>query len=390
MGQATPQDDVVAMARRLVPHIRAKREELETARRVPASLVQAIAEAGLFQLHLPRSMGGLELPPLTSFRVIEEFSRVDGSVGWCTMIANAASFFAGRLCPEAGRDLFGQPPDVRIAGSLRPEGKAYTVDGGYRVEGRWDFASGVDHARWLLCTCTIMDGDEPRLAPDGTPELRHLLVPAADATIVDTWSVVGMCGTGSHDFMVDNAFVPADHSFSLTELPEDAGPLYHPRLLMVVAWTDTVGNALGIARGAIDAFIELATSRGSSSAPTLLRNRPLVQARLAEAEAILSAARAYVVDTVGTAWTAFCGEVQDPSREIAEARLAITHGMHEAVRAVDLVFHAAGTNALYRKYPLERHFRDVHAAVQHAAGLPSHYEAAGQALLGLRPNGIGW
>jgi alkylation response protein AidB-like acyl-CoA dehydrogenase len=335
-------------------------------------------------------MGGLELPPLTSFRVIEEFSRVDGSVGWCTMIANAASFFAGRMAPEVGRNLFGQPPDVRIAGSLRPEGKAYRVDGGYRVHGRWDFASGVDHARWLLCTCTVIDGEQPRFAPDGTPELRHLLVPTANASIIDTWSVVGMCGTGSHDFVVENAFVPAERSFLLTELPEDTGPLYHPRLLLIVAWTDTVGNALGIARGAIDAFIELATSRGSSSTPTLLCHRPLVQARLAEAEAILNAARAYVVDTVETAWAAFCDGVPDPSRVIAQARLAITHGMHVAVRVVDLVVHAAGTNALYRKYPLERHFRDVHAAVQHAAGLSSHYEGAGRVLLGLRPDGAGW
>jgi indole-3-acetate monooxygenase len=390
MGQDTPQHDVVDTARRLVPHIRAKRNELETARRVPPSLVQAIAEAGLFQLHLPRTMGGLELPPLTAFRVIEEFSRVDGSVGWCTMIANGACFFVSRLRAEVGRELFGQPPDVRIAGSLRPDGKAYMVDGGYRVQGHWDFASGIDHARWLLCTCTVMDGDNPRLAANGLPELRHLLVPAAAATIEDTWSVVGMCGTGSHDFTVDNVFVPSVHTFSLTESPEEARPLYHPRLLLVVAWTDTVGNALGIARGAIDTFIELATYRSSTSASTLLRDRPLVQTRLAEAEAILSAARAYVIDAVGTAWEAVCGGAPDPAREIAQARLAITHGMHEAVRAVDLVFHAAGTNALYRKYPLERYFRDIHAAVQHAAGLPIHYVSAGQALLGLRPDGVGW
>jgi indole-3-acetate monooxygenase len=389
MSYAMP-DDVVTAAIKLLPHIRARREEVETARRVPPSLVQAIAEAGLFQLHLPRSMGGPELPPLTTFRVIEEFSKVDGSVGWCTMIANGACFFVSRLRAEVGRELFGQPPDVRIAGSLRLEGKAFMVDGGYRVQGRWDFASGIDHARWLLCTCTVMDGDGPRLTLSGTPELRHLLVPAAAVSVEDTWSVVGMCGTGSHDFIVDEVFVPTPHTFSFTEPPGEAGPLYHPRLLLVVAWTATVGNALGIARGAINAFIELATSRGSTSMPTLLRDRPYVQARVAEAEAILSAARAYVVDTVSAAWEAVCTGVPNPSREIVQARLAITHGMHEAVRAVDLVFHAAGTNALYRKYPLERHFRDIHAAVQHAAGLPGHYESAGQVLLGLRPDGVGW
>jgi indole-3-acetate monooxygenase len=382
--------DVVARALNLAPYIRAMRDELESTRRLPPPLVQALAEAGLFHLHLPASMGGPELPPLTTFRVIEELSKVDGSVGWCAMIANAACFFASRLRTEIGRELFGQPPDPRIAGSLRPEGKASLVDGGYRVQGRWDFASGIDHARWLLCTCTVMDGDRPRLTPAGTPELRYLLVSADAATIEDTWSVVGMCGTGSHDFIVDDIFVPACHTFSFTEAPDEAGALYHPRLLLVVAWTDTVGNALGMARGAIDACIELATYRSSTSAPTLLRDRSFVQAKIGEAEAILKAARAYVVDAVGTAWEAVCAGVPNPGCEIAQARLAITHGMHEAVRAVDLVFHAAGTNALYRKYPLERYFRDIHAAVQHAAGLPIHYESAGKVLLGLAPDGIGW
>jgi alkylation response protein AidB-like acyl-CoA dehydrogenase len=217
-----------------------------------------------------------------------------------------------------------------------------------------------------------------------------MLIPAASVTIVDTWSVVGLCGTGSHDFIVDDVFVPASHTFSFAEPPQAPGPLYHPRLLFVVTWTATVANALGIARGAIDAFIELATHARSTSSPTLLRERPLVQTQVAEAEAIASAARAYVLDAVGTAWEAVSAGVPDPSREIAQARLAITHGMHEAVRAVDRVFHVAGTNAVYRKNRLERYFRDVHAAVQHAAGLSSHVEAAGKVFLGLRPNDIGW
>jgi alkylation response protein AidB-like acyl-CoA dehydrogenase len=382
--------DAIAAATGLAPHIRAARDELEAARRVPPPLVEMITHAGLFQLYLPRAMGGPELPPLTVFRVIEELSKADGSVGWCTMISTAESLFSGWLRAEVGRKMFGQPPNLRGAGSLRPEGKAYPVDGGYRVQGRWDFASGIDHATWILCTCIVMDGDVPRLTAAGVPETRSMLIPAASVTIVDTWSVVGLCGTGSHDFIVDDMFVPASHTFSFAEPPQVAGPLYHPRLLFVVTWTATVANALGIARGAIDTFIELATHARSTSSPTLLRDRPLVQTQVAEAEAIASAARAYVIDAVGTAWEAVSAGVPDPGREIAQARLAITHGMHEAVRAVDLVFHVAGTNAVYRKNRLERYFRDVHAAVQHAAGLPSHVEAAGKVFLGLRPNDIGW
>ena len=389
MPDAMPHD-AIAAAINLAPHIRAVREELEATRRVPPSLVQAINDAGLFRPYLPRAMGGSELPPLTVYRVIEEISKVDGSVGWCTMIASGVSLLSGWLRPDVGRALFGQPPDVRVAGSLRPEGQAYPVEGGYRIRGRWDFASGINHANWLLCTCAIMDGDTPRQTPAGAPATRVMLIPADAATIVDTWSVVGMCGTGSHDFIVDDVFVPAPHSFSLTEPPQAPGPLYHPRLLFVVLWTGTVANSLGIARGAMDAFIALATQARSTMSPTLLRDRALVQTQVAEAEAILSAARAYVLTSVGAAWEAVCAGVPDPSYEIAQARLAITHGMHEAVRVVDRLFHAAGTNAIYRKHGLERYFRDVHTAVQHAAGLPVHIESAGKVFLGLRPQDIGW
>ena len=178
--------------------------------------------------------------------------------------------------------------------------------------------------------------------------------------------------------------------FRSTTRPRLSRPLYNPRLVMVAAWTNTAANALGIARGAMDTFVELASHTGSTNSATPLRNRPLVQSRIAEAEAILGAARAYVLESVGAAWEAVCAQAPDPGAEIARARLAITHAMHEAVRAVDVVFHTAGTNAVYRKHPLERYFRDIHVAVQHAAGLPVHVESAGKALLGLRPMDLGW
>ncbi len=380
----------MAAAKRLVPQVLAAREECERLRHVPAPMVEALAEAGLLQMFLPRSMGGPELPPLVVFRVIEEISRADGSIGWCVMIATAVSSSTGGLDAAVGRGIAGCPADARLAGSIRPLGRARPVDGGYRIDGRWDFASGVNHARWLMAPCVLWDGDKPMRGPAGAPMARIFWVPAESATILDTWRVLGLRGTGSHDFSIADVFVPESHSSAMGALPIEKGILYHPRLHLSWIWTATAANAMGIARGALDAFAELASTKSSTMSTALLRDRPLVQARVAEAEAILSAARAYVQTAVGDLWVRAGQGESDLDAAIVQARLAITHGMHEAARCVDIVFHAAGTNAVYERNPLERHFRNIHVAVQHAAGLPAHMEAAGKALLGLRPTDAGW
>ena len=359
-------------------------------RHVPAPMAEQLAEAGLLQMYLPCSMGGPELPPLTVFRVIEEISRADGSIGWCVMIATAVSSSMGMLDAAVGRGIAGCPADARLAGSIRPMGRARPVDGGYRIDGRWDFASGVNHARWLMAPCVLWDGDKPMRGPTGAPMARIFWVPSGSATILDTWRVLGLRGTGSHDFSIADVFVPESHSAAMGALPLEKGALYEPRLHLSWIWTATVANAIGIARGALDAFTELASTKSSTMSTALLRDRPLVQARVAEAEAILSAARAYVQAAVGDLWMRAGRGDSDLDAAIAQARLAITHGMREAARSVDIVFHAAGTNAVYERNPLERHFRNIHVAIQHAAGLPAHMEAAGKALLGLRPEDPGW
>jgi indole-3-acetate monooxygenase len=378
-------DDVVATAASLAPLITAASEEGEARRCTPPRVVEALAAAGLLQMFLPRAIGGRELPPLVAFRAIEEVSKADGSVGWCTMIATVLSLFTGWLDADIARAMVGTPADLRAAGSLRPQGEAREANGGYRVSGRWNFASGVTYADWLYCTCRVMDGSAPRMTAAGIPLTRAAWIPASVARVDDTWSVVGLRGTGSHDFIVDDVFVDERHMSSFADPPVERGRLYNPRTFFVTLWVVTAANALGIARGAIDTFIDLA-GRSSTSSPLPLRDRPAVQSRVAEAEAILSAARAFVLDTAGTVWDGGA----DPSLAIAKARLAITHGMHEAVRAVDLVFHAAGTNAIYSSNPLERHFRDIHVVVQHNAAFAVHYESAGKVLLGLRPNDPGW
>jgi alkylation response protein AidB-like acyl-CoA dehydrogenase len=382
--------DIVGVARTLAPRIVASRDDAEEMRQTPPALAKAIADAGLYQMFLPQSVGGMELPPLAAFEAVEELSKADGSVGWCAMIASDVAMITGWLPTETLRKMVGSPPDFRAAGSLRPQGKAWPVDGGYRVKGQWNFASGIMHANWLYCPTIIMDGEKPQMTPAGTPKVRAMWLPIEDAQIIDTWQTIGMRGTGSQDFIIDDKFVPEDRTCFIAEPPVEKGALFNPRLFLVTLWVTTAGNALGIARGAIDTFVDIALRDASTQSTALLRDRPHVQSRVGTAEAILNAARAYVVHAVDTAWQAVREGEPDPSRKIADARLAITHAIHEAVRVVDIIFHAAGTNAIYTRNPLERHFRDAHVAVQHNSAFPVHYESAGKVLMGLKPTDPGW
>ena len=389
-----PANDFVAVAKCLGHMARSLGDEAERLRQTPPELAEQIARAGLYQLYLPRSMGGPEADPLTAFQAVEELSRADGSVGWNVMIANAMALNLGRLPVDVGRELAGTPADYRAAGSARPggpsAGRVWQAPDGWRVTGRWNFASGFHQARWLYCTCFLMDGEQPRRNAQGRPVLRAVWVPREKVTMVDTWSTVGMRGTGSQDFVVDDVFVPNRHSLLADAPPLEPGPLYNNRARFVIVWTPSAANALGIARGAIDALAEIATTEASTLSTALLRDRPAVQARVGEADAIVNAARAYVLDAVGRLWARLCAGEAPTDQDIAQGRLAIVHAMHEAVRAVDKVFHAAGTNAIYTRLPLERAFRDVHVAVQHGAALPSYFESAGKVLLGLRPEDVGW
>jgi indole-3-acetate monooxygenase len=381
-------NEIITTAKSLRPLIIAARDQGEHRRRLPSHIVDSLAGAGLLQMYLPRSMGGPEVPYLTAFRAIEEISQADGSVGWCTAIATNLSLLMGWLPVAVGQQFSGQPANFRATGSIRPQGRAYVVGGGYRVEGRWDFASGIDHANRLYCTCLVMEDGKPQQTAQGTPRIRAAWLAPDQAMVEETWDTVGMRGTGSHDFIVNNAFVPAEHTCFIGDAPCETGPLYKSRRIMVTLNVTTVANALGIARGAIDALISLSDS-GSPMSDVPLRDRHLVQSKLGEAEAILRSARAFAIDSFGSLWNAIETDI-DLTHPIMQARLAIVHGMRESARAVDIVFHAAGTHAIHKRNPIERHFRDIHVAVQHNAGFLSQYENAGKVVMGGRPTEIGW
>jgi hypothetical protein len=230
-GENSVSHDAISADRRCKrPRITNRRtnlaEEIEQSRRLPLALVENMARVGLFRLRVPRAIGGEETDPMTLVRVVEEISRADGAARWSVALSGEYGIFGGLLPEASAREIYGSDPDVRTAGTLRASGTARVIEGGYRVTGRWQLGSGCQHSKWLVGGCQIMDGNEPRLRPNGSPVTRILFVPADECEIIDTWHSIGLRGTGSHDYAVADVFVPADHSFSFREPPVDPGPLY--------------------------------------------------------------------------------------------------------------------------------------------------------------------
>jgi len=341
-----------------------------------------LTATGVFRMCVPRSCGGDELHPAIMIAVLEAIAEADGSAGWSAMIGATSGVAAAYLPADAAREIYG-PPDVVTGGVFAPHGRAIIADGAYRVTGRWPFASGCEHCAWLMGGSVVIDGGGPRLLPNGMPDSRLMLFPASEVRIIDTWTVSGLRGTGSHDIAVDDVVVPAAHSLSLiTDSPVERGPLYAFPVFGLLA-LGIAGVALGIARRAVDELVHLATGKTPTGSRRVLAERPVVQAQLAEAEAALRAARAFVLDAVEEAWQAATGEGRLEVRHRALVRLAATHVTITAARTVDLMYHAGGGTAVYATSPLQRQLRDIHVVTQHMMVAPATLEVTGRVLFGL-------
>jgi indole-3-acetate monooxygenase len=369
--------DPLAAACALAPLIRASVDEAEVARRFPASVIAAMAEARIFRQLAPRVAGGDEIDPITLLNVVEAVSCVDGSAGWVAMIGSGAGFLAGYLGTDVSREIF-KDPDACLCGNIgAATARAVAVPGGYRVSGRWPFVSGCQHSTWISGNALVFDGDSQRIQADGTPTTRIMVFPHHEARIVDTWSATGLRATGSHDVAVSDIFVPEERSLWWSDGPKQPGPLYPVRWLI----TTHAAHALGIARAAIDALIELAEHKRPTRSTLVLRELPLMQANLARAEALVQAARAFMWQITAEVWELLCADREVTSRHRALLRLAMTFAVQSAAQAVDLVWAAAGSSPVYTSSPLERCFRDVHVATQHAAVGLFSLELIGSALI---------
>jgi alkylation response protein AidB-like acyl-CoA dehydrogenase len=371
---------LVGEVRSLTPMIRAACADSDKTRVIPASVIDALRGAGLFQLLSPREIGGFEIEPASFLDIVEAASFADGSVGWCLMIGGCYAAFGGLLPAAGAADIFGNPSTIG-AGAFRPVGVAREVDGGVRVSGRWPFASGSSHATWFIAGCVVHRDGKPLMGPTGVPVMREAFVPASAVEIIDTWESTGLRGTASHDYVVNDVFVPDAHTMWFQEPPSCTRTLYRmPPIAMFASFIAAV--PIGIARHAIEEFIGLARAKTPTWGAAPLAEKPVVQAALGRADAMVTASRRSLAAALQDLWSRVDAGHAPTLADRGGLWVAATHAAQGALEAIEILYSTAGASAVYATSALDRCLRDARTAVQHVCVQESNYELAGRQLLG--------
>jgi alkylation response protein AidB-like acyl-CoA dehydrogenase len=373
-------EQMLAEIRRLGPGIARRAAEIEAARDVPRDIVDALRAIGIFRMFVPRSHNGLDIDLPSGLEICAALSRVDGSVGWTAMIGSGSTLFVPLLPRETYERVYHNGPDVFVAGSTAPLGRAVAAPGGWRISGRWPFASGCRHAEWIAGFCMMHEHGKPLRGQDGRPLVRAVLLPAGDWRIHDTWYTAGLKGTGSHDIALNDKFVPESYFFSFGTPGCIPGPL--PRTVPHFLPLFLGAAAIGMAEGAIDDLMTLAwTPPPQPSSAASMRESEVFQYEVGRLAADLKAARAMLSDQASTQWRhALAGGVTGEAlvNEGVQAGIWI---VSTCVGIADSCFAIAGGTAVYETSPLPRRMRDLHAAAQHARIHQRQYVAGGKAVL---------
>jgi len=371
---------LVERARALKPLIARDADEIERTRRLTPAVTSALVENGLYRALLPKSFGGAEAPLEIFMQMQEEIAKADASTAWCLGQCSVCAMTAAYLEADAANEIFNTPPGILAWGAIAHEVKA--VGGGYIANARWDFASGMRQASWLGAHVRIVEADgTPRHKADGSPEIRTILFPATSATMHDVWDVIGLKGTGTDSYSVENLFIPEKFA-ALRDDPNavrEEGPLY--KLTTNAVFGMGFGaTSLGVARATLDAAIELARTKLPQGLAAMRENNA-VQGMIGRSEATLRAARAYLYATAAEVWRDLeRGDRLTEAHRIA-LRIATTWTIHQSAAVVDTAYHMAGATAVFATNPFERRFRDMHAIAQQIQARDTHYEDAGRAIL---------
>ncbi len=378
-----PRDDsasLLANIRALEPQVRAAADWIETERRLPAELVQALQATGLFRASWPQAMGGLELDPISQLVALEELSRMDASVGWLGTFGAISGLIGATIEPAAARELF-PSPDMVSAGQYAPRGHAERVDGGFRVNGRWSFGSGCMHADVITGGCFVTVNGEVQMLANGMPEVCTVMVPRDRVTILeDSWQVSGMRGTGSHDYTMTDLFVPTAHTSDASFSAYHDGPLYKFPALFLYSHAPI---PLGIARAALDYVYALGETKRSQPGNRPFKELGEVHEAVARAEASLRSARAWVIEVIEDIWNTANRDEEINQQQRALFRLCLVHVSRVAREVVLQMYDLIGSTAIHLNSPIDRLLRDINVVCAHIVVQQKMYRPAGKLLFGI-------
>ena len=373
-------------ARALVPLIQREAARMHKERELTPEIALALADARLFHMFVPRSLGGRELPQPEYLPVVEALGYADASTGWCVnqgAVFMTTSAFIDRAAAE---EIWDSRRTV-IANGPSPTALARRVANGYRVTGRWSFSSGFPHATWLAGLSVLADEHGERLqGPKGEMRVRHMIFPKSEATRHDTWNTRGLRATGSYDFEVKDIFVPEERTvWTYGDAVREPGPLYAYSMVLLFA-CGFASVALGVARAGLDAFIDFAGGKLPRGDRTRLADKQVIQSQVGAAEMKWRSGRYGLHGAVREVWDRVSATGRFEIADRVALRGAATHAIHLAKEAVDIAYEACGSDAIFEHHPIQQRFQDIHTITQHLQGRRAHYETIGQLALGLEPD----
>ena len=382
LGEGPPLD----AARALAPLIAREAGRMHAERELTPEIADALADARLFHMFVPRSLGGRELPQPEYLPVVEALGYADASTGWCVNQGAVFMTTSAFIDRGAAKRIWDSSRTV-IANGPSPTAKAIRVPDGYRVTGRWNFSSGFPHATWLAGLSVLHDERGERVrGPGGGIVVRHMIFPKSAATMHDTWNTRGLRATGSYDFAVTDLFVPEEYSvWTYGDTVKEPGPLYAYSMVLLFA-CGFASVALGVARAGLDAFIDFAGGKLPRGDRSRLADKQVVQSQVGAAEMKWRSGRYGLHGAVREVWERVRATGRFEIGDRVALRGAATHAIHLAKEAIDIAYEACGSDAIFEHHPIQQRFQDIHAITQHLQGRRAHYETIGQFALGLDPD----
>jgi indole-3-acetate monooxygenase len=387
-SSAKPKGPLLERVAALTDDIRRAGDEAQLLRRCPNWIIDALIDAGFFRFTIPRELGGEDASISETIEVLEAMSAIDASVGWNVMLGSEINAMAaGGMDPELAKEVYLQNPKVIMCGGGGPGTRSSKAvaqsDGSYRVWGQATFMSGCHNATWCFMVAPVFENDAVKIV-NGAPVVKLWMIHRDEWEIQDTWDVSGLRGSGSHTVLTEGGLVPARFAgVDLVSLPARYdNPVYRIPVPLRLAY-NKAAVAIGVARGALDAFVELAIAKTPILSSVLLRDRPVAHFRMGEGEAIVRSARAFLFEAMGEVELELRKGRDAPSAKATQlARLACTHAANASMQVVDSIHNAGGTTAMRMDNPLERKLRDAHGCATHRWVAHPIYGELGRIFLG--------